>query len=191
MIITTPFLPPELWLQIFSHLSTTPSHLWRMRSISPSTRTLIEHYMRTYWFPRHITLYDTNWRGWLGDFSHFSVDLRTAYFRIASRRIHWWTVREDIRVEGQMSLYVVVGEQGSGMGKMKLWSVDGEGKAEMCDLGNMRLEGGDGNGGKKVVGIDWRELMDRWVSGDFLCEGFGFGKGGTGERGCTCTLPLM
>jgi hypothetical protein len=188
MIITKPFLPPELWLLIFSHLENDPSQLWRMRPISYSMRTLIDHHMRTYWIPKRITLYDTNWRGWLGDFSHFSRDSETAYFKIASRKIHWWTAQEDIRVEGQMSLYVVI-EHGSGTRKTKLWTVTNEGKSQMYDLGIMRLEGAGEDGGKKIVGIDWRDLMDRWISGAVLCGGYDFGRRAIEEVRCTCRLP--
>jgi hypothetical protein len=188
MITTNPFLPPELWLLIFSHLDNEPARLWRMRLISQSTRTLIDHYLRTYWIPKRIKLYDTDRRGWLGDFSHFSRDSKTVYFNIASRKIHWWTAREDIRVEGQMSLYVVI-QHGSGTRKIKLWTVTSDGKSKMYELGVMRLEWAGEDGGKKIVGMDWRDLMDRWVSGGFECEGNGFGGRETEAVRHSCSLP--
>jgi hypothetical protein len=82
-----PYLPPELWLEIFSHLDD-PLSLWRSRVISCDCRENVDAYFRSTIIPTRINLYsrlDMNDQieadKYFSFFSHYSHDGRFAYFR--------------------------------------------------------------------------------------------------------------
>jgi hypothetical protein len=168
MVLTTPFLPNEVWLHIIAHLNAEPELLWRMRTISSSMQALIEFYFHSHWIRTHTKLFSTNWRGWIGNFSHFSDSGAIAYFRVANRKMHWWKSSENLRYESAIRLYVMIVHDidGSANGKrMKLCDTTRRGEGNLYDLGKMYLEEIEVSGSKKkILGFDWQEMMELWVA---------------------------
>jgi hypothetical protein len=83
-----PYLPPELWLEIFSYLDD-PLSLWRSRVISSDCRENVDAFFRSTIIPKCINFYselamDGQTEGdikFFSFFSHYSHDGRFAYFR--------------------------------------------------------------------------------------------------------------
>jgi hypothetical protein len=153
MISTSPYLPLELWFEIFSYLDDNAKLLWRPLSVSRSFCQTVEAYFRSQWIPKRVKLLEQP--GWMGDFSHFSADGTTVYFYLASTNMEMILSRHP--KHNIISRKLLISINRKSQDSPQAWDISKVGFATpfywRIDL--------EENG--STVGVDWRKLMEKWA----------------------------
>jgi hypothetical protein len=109
---TTPHLPPELWLMIFTQMDD-PVHVLTCRTVSRDFESHVKKYFKAHCVPTLITLCASStdhrciskldgFRCQDGSFSHYSADGKTAHFALSEGS----SSSEMKPKEGPMRLYL-------------------------------------------------------------------------------------
>jgi hypothetical protein len=89
---TTPYLPPELWLQIFIHLDDPHHAFHTCRAVSREFLGYVKMYLQACFVPGcTLAVCDLKWANGIQDgvFSHYSEDGRVACFNLTDVDLAW------------------------------------------------------------------------------------------------------